>query len=163
MGLWPSLSISHDFSHFITFPEELSPPLPGRTHLKQVLGDYYISYLRLVFSWEWIFGVGMLSLLRDTMLVIPKCFVINRRREEALKSLHVINFYSVMPALKSTLLNLTSCSWWWYHVTVKGNCFVFWFYIWVWSLPPLDRISFQWLIFPGSLYKPSQLVQGTVN
>lgn len=33
-------------------------------------------------------------------------------------------------------------SWWCYHLRVKGNCFVFWFYIWVRSLAPWDRISF---------------------
>lgn len=61
--------------------------------------------------------------------IISKYFLTNGRRKVALNSSRIVNFYSVTPALNSTLLTVTSCGWWWYHLIVKGNCSVFWFYV----------------------------------
>lgn len=107
LSLWPLLSRLNDTSSFITFQGQLSPLPPGCTHLKQSLGDYNLSYVGLVFSWEWTFGVGGLSVFGDAMLAgYSQISVVNSRQEEVLNSSHVINFYSVLPALYSTLLTL---------------------------------------------------------
>lgn len=51
--------------------------------------------------------MGGLSVFGDAMLAgYSQISVVNSRQEEVLNSSHVINFYSVLPALYSTLLTL---------------------------------------------------------
>lgn len=140
LGLWSPLSRSHDTSHFITLLGRMSPLPHSGTHLKQPIGGYVLSYVGLVYSWEWTFGAGMLSWKMLCWLLPNASLWTGKGRTPW--TLHMFLSFIVIPGLYSTLLTLTSCSWWCYHLMVKDNCSMFWFYIWVWSLAPLDTISF---------------------
>lgn len=134
--------LDHMTSHISSSSRTTVPtPTQSYTHHQRHLGDCGL-YVGLVSSWEWILGAGVLSVFGDAMPSYFQILSYKREKEGGLDSLRVVNFYSVTPALYSTLLTATSCGWWWYHLIVKGNCSVFWFYVWIWSLAPLDRISF---------------------
>ena len=90
----------------ITFPGQLSLLPPDCTYLKQPLRDPNVSYVGLIFLLR-------INLCRGNAFYLWRCHIltghflisaVNRRWEEALNSLHVINFYYVIPALYSTLL-----------------------------------------------------------
>ena len=90
----------------ITFPGQLSLLPPDCIYLKQPLRDPNVSYVGLIFLLR-------INLCRGNAFYLWRCHIltghflisaVNRRWEEALNSLHVINFYYVIPALYSTLL-----------------------------------------------------------
>lgn len=134
LGRWPSLAGLHDTNYLSNLQEEIShllkavlwllthPSNPTQTPASPQITN----------TWCW------LSPLPGVKMAVPKPFAVSRGPwTQGL-------IFAPCPSspVFDTADSQTPCNWWYCHLTLKDNCSLFWFYIWMEALTLWDRISF---------------------